>query len=144
MRHEYSCGAVLYERAPDGIYYILVADRNGKCGFPKGHRKKGEREVDTAKREIFEETGAVVEIDEGFRTGTSYPLHRGGTKHVTYWVAEYRGGELQYPEGEITGIYRLKFGDALNKLEFPNLESILRRANAYIRKKITASAEEKK
>ena len=37
---------------------ILVRERKGSWGFPKGHIEKGESELAAAEREIYEETGA--------------------------------------------------------------------------------------
>ena len=36
---------------------VLVYQRNGMCGFPKGHVESGESVEETARREIYEETG---------------------------------------------------------------------------------------
>ncbi len=63
MNCEYFCGAVVFTRMDGEPHYLLVRakDRPKGChGFPKGHMEPGETEVQTALREIFEETGLPV------------------------------------------------------------------------------------
>lgn len=68
-RKEKSCGAIAFTRNSNQIMYILVKDKKGFWGFPKGHVEKNETEVQTAKREVYEETGLDVEFLNGFRIG---------------------------------------------------------------------------
>ena len=67
IRHEKSCGAVVFTMVGDTLKYLLVHSVNGFWGFPKGHVEAGESEYDTAKREIREETGVNVTFIDGFR-----------------------------------------------------------------------------
>ena len=61
-----------YEEADDGLldFAVIISKHNGKWVFckhrerntyevPGGHREKGENILDTAKRELYEETGAI-------------------------------------------------------------------------------------
>lgn len=41
--------------------YLLVKGFTGKWSFPKGHREKDETPHDCAKREIYEETGLIID-----------------------------------------------------------------------------------
>lgn len=41
--------------------YLLVKGFTGKWSFPKGHREKNETPHECAKREIYEETGIVID-----------------------------------------------------------------------------------
>lgn len=41
--------------------YLLVKGFTGKWSFPKGHREKNESPQECAKREIYEETGIVID-----------------------------------------------------------------------------------
>ena len=50
------CGIIIYNM--DTKKYLLVyGKKSQKWGFPKGHMEKGESEEETARRELFEETG---------------------------------------------------------------------------------------
>ena len=56
MIKEKSCGAITY-KIENGIFYFLIEKMNkGHFSLPKGHVEKGESEVETAYREIKEET----------------------------------------------------------------------------------------
>ena len=87
MKHEYSCGAVLFVKTPEGVKYVLVKEKNGNVGFPKGHIEKGETEHECALREIKEETGLSACIVSGFCQKVQYSLPNGHVKHVTYFAA---------------------------------------------------------
>ena len=51
MRHEYSCGAIVFTREGGGARYVIVRSLKGVSGFPKGHMEPGETEEQTAQRE---------------------------------------------------------------------------------------------
>ena len=58
------CGGIIFNKTCDKVLLVLNKEshRKGedKWGFPKGHRKKNERIIDCAKREIYEETGLSI------------------------------------------------------------------------------------
>ena len=70
MKNEKACGAVIEN---DGKI-LMIFQNNGLWGFPKGHVEKDETEAETAIREIFEETGLWVELNEKNRFEFSYDI----------------------------------------------------------------------
>ena len=66
MNREYSCGAVVFTRRAGQILYVIVQEQGGAYSFPKGHMEVGETETETARREIFEETGLHPDLISGF------------------------------------------------------------------------------
>lgn len=63
-----SCGAIVYRETEQGKEYLLLYQNQSKTwSFPKGRMKMGESEIQTATREIFEETGIKVELDPNTR-----------------------------------------------------------------------------
>ncbi len=56
-RRETGAGGIVAQFAPGGPSYLLIRDRRGNWGFPKGHLDPGERSEDAARREVEEETG---------------------------------------------------------------------------------------
>ena len=74
MKYEKSCGAVVFTRVDGEIRYLLIKSLTGTYGFPKGHVEAGETEIQTARREIFEEVGLSVELLSGFRREDKYRI----------------------------------------------------------------------
>lgn len=54
-----SAGGVVFCEFPDGLKFLLLKQRRGGWGFPKGHVEIGETNADTALREIQEEVGSL-------------------------------------------------------------------------------------
>ena len=64
---EKSCGAIVYKIENNELKFLLVHQNNGHYSFPKGHVEENETEIETAIREIKEETNLDVKIDTNFR-----------------------------------------------------------------------------
>ena len=71
MDYEKSCGYVVYKLENNRILYLVLQSLNGEWGFPKGHVEKDESEIETANRELFEETNLIVEYIPGFMNSPS-------------------------------------------------------------------------
>ena len=68
MRHEKSCGGLIYREHDGETQLLLLKHRcGGHWSFPKGHMEAGETEMETALREIREETGLRGVLREGGR-----------------------------------------------------------------------------
>lgn len=53
-----SIGVIPFHKDTTGaLYFCVVHHSGGHWGFPKGHTKEGEEELETALRELREETG---------------------------------------------------------------------------------------
>ena len=65
MFHEKSCGAIVFRRFHGNIQILLIKHINsGHWSFPKGHIENNETETETAVREIKEETGILIAVNE--------------------------------------------------------------------------------
>ena len=64
---EKACGAVIYKYEEDELKFLLIKQTNDVWGFSKGHVEGNEEEIETALREIKEETNLDVEVDTNFR-----------------------------------------------------------------------------
>ncbi len=127
MKREYSCGAVLFSKSGGKTRYLLVKEKNGNIGFPKGHMEKGETEHECALREIFEETGIKACIVSGFCERIKYPLLNGHIKHVAYFAAFYDGNQEPLHTGEVDDIKLLELDDAMNALSYDMSKNILKK-----------------
>ena len=68
MKYEKSCGAVVYDLQNDTPIVLVEYMKKGHVSIPKGHVEEGETEVETAAREILEETGLPSVIFDGDQT----------------------------------------------------------------------------
>lgn len=131
MKYEKSCGAVIL----DGKKVLVLQQAAGHWGFPKGHVEKGETEVETAKREIKEETGLDVEINENYKYCETYSPAEGIEKEVIYFIANKVGGEIKPQEEEVSQIEWMTYEKALDMLTYTNSKEILKRVwKEYINK----------
>lgn len=87
-----SCGAVVFRPSPDGIRILCLRQRWSRAySVPKGHMEAFETEVQTARREIWEETGISADLMPDFRTTVAYDIPGGKHKTVVLFLAAYRG-----------------------------------------------------
>ena len=95
MNWEYSCGAVVFTRHQYQLRFVIVQEQGGAYSFPKGHMEGSETEMETARREVFEEIGLHPEFIPGFYEQDAYPLAEkpGTSKRVSYFLAEYKDAD---------------------------------------------------
>lgn len=123
MEREKSCGCIIVE---DGKV-LLVKQTKGHWGFPKGHVEDNETEVETAIREVKEETNIDVEIEENKRYTMEYVTDKGKMKEVVYFIAKKIGGEIKAQECEINVIEWLTFKEALETITYDNTKDLFRK-----------------
>ena len=88
MSYEKSCGAIIFRKYHGNTELLLIKHTSaGHWSFPKGHVEAGETEIETAKREIMEETSIDVDICPGFREVVTYSPRRDVQKDVIYFLA---------------------------------------------------------
>ena len=135
MKHEKSCGVVTYIKLNNEIRYLLERQNNGFLSFPKGHVENNETELETAKRELLEETGLTADIKEGFREVINYYIPQYDVdKDVVLFVGEIDSLDYHRQEKEIADIVILDYQEAYNQLEFDNWKNVLKKADAFIKK----------
>ena len=115
VRYEKSCGAVVFTRLNGEVKYAIIQSLEGYYGFPKGHVEAGETEEQTARREIFEETGLNVHILNDFRYVDEHtiPYKPDVVKQIVYFIAEYEDQEPRYQPEELLSIELMSFSEAM-------------------------------
>ena len=132
---EKSCGAIVYKKENNNLKFLLVHQHNGHYSFPKGHVEEKETEIDTALREIKEETNLEVEIDSNFRHQITYLVEsKNVMKDAVYFVATPITFDLISQEGEIEESIWCSYDEVLEKLEFDNIKEVFKNAYNYILK----------
>ncbi len=129
---EKSCGAVVWREEKGQRQYLLARHNGGHWSFPKGHVEAGEKEIDTARREILEETGLETKIDTGFRQTVTYYPKPGVVKDVVFFTARPSGGQEQAQVEEIAEIGWFSFQEACSLITFASDEDVLLAADRYL------------
>lgn len=132
LHREKSCGAVLYTERDGKRLFLLIKNRGGHIGFPKGHVQDNETEHETATREIMEETGVSAIFETPFRETSTYMSARDTEKEVVYFLARYEWTKVTIPPDEILAFYLLPYKNAMKLLSFPREKEILKQANVTV------------
>lgn len=128
-----SCGAVIYRRFLRRPLYLLVQHGNGgHWGFPKGHVTANETEMDTARREIAEETGLRVGFRRGFYERIYYLTQKARRKEVVYFLSRVRHPRVRPQPGEIVAARWLPYRKARERITYENARLVLDRAHTFI------------
>lgn len=141
MPVEKSAGAVIFRKENNKIFYLLLhypssaKSTKNYWDLPKGHIEKGEKEIDTAKREVEEETGLKdLKFIDGFEEWIRYFFRFEGKnilKFVTFYLAKTKTKDVKISE-EHLGYSWLGYEKALEKLTFKNAKEILQKANEFL------------
>ena len=116
---ERSCGVLPYRVVDGRREYLLVFETYSKCwSLPKGHVEAGETDVQTALRELFEETGLTAKLDTGRVATIEYPISEFARKQVLFYLGEV-AGDPKVREGEIEK-FKWVSADALKDYLFPD------------------------
>ena len=141
MREETSAGFIVYRDTfhSQSSYLLLQHGKNGHWDFPKGLIEPNEDLLETAVRELFEETGisnSLIEIHETFKEKIEYSYRYQSVlinKQVYYFLAKThinpRNVRISY---EHTGFEWYSHQDALKIVSFENARKLLILAENYL------------
>ena len=135
MRKEKSCGAVVFRRSEQKLWYLLLKYKNEKeyWGLPKGHVEKDETEVQTTLREIYEETGIHdLTILPAFRHVISYYPAPHIYKQVVFYLAETQQEKTCSLCGEHDDFLWLEHEHALNKMTYEKDANVVKNAHQFL------------
>jgi len=136
MLQETSAGAVLFY-VDELVEYLLLHYEAGHWDFPKGAIEPGESEIDTVKREVWEETGIKdIEIIPGFRKVIQYFYRKSRQlvrKKVIFYLARAPTKEVTLSYEHIGYIW-LDYENALRKLTFKTAKDTLKEAHNFLLK----------
>lgn len=128
-----SCGAVIYRRRFRRSEFLVVQhESGGHWGFPKGHVASGETEMDTARREVAEETCLRVGLREGFYERIYYLTPRERRKEVVFFLSRVRRPRVRIRRAEIRAYRWLPYGQTRELLTYENTKLVLDRAHEFI------------
>ena len=134
MKHEKSCGAVVFTVKDGAVKYLLIKSIRGAVGFPKGHMETGESEIETALREVREEVGLEITLIEGFRTEEEYLIYAENCikKKVVYFLGRYDNQDFAYQRDELSDAFLVDYATAMELCKFNSTKRILTEANDFL------------
>lgn len=87
-----SCGVLPYRIINGQKEFLLVYQEFSQCwSLPKGHMEPGETEIETAKRELFEETGLTARLDTSISAALEYAISPTVQKQVVLFPGVVEG-----------------------------------------------------
>lgn len=134
MKFEKSCGAIIVRKNNDAFETLLIKMVKGHWSFPKGHVENDETEVETALREIKEETNLDVIIDTRFREITTYSPCPGVLKDVIFFIAIAKTNDVVVQETEVESAMWVELNEAIDIVTFECDRHILKKAIKYVEK----------
>ena len=122
VEREKSCGCIVIK----DNNVLLIKQTKGHWGFPKGHVEENETEIETAIREVKEETNLDVEIDANKRYTMEYVTDKGKLKQVVLFIAKCIGGEIKAQGCEVNDIKWLDFNEAIETITYDNTRELFK------------------
>lgn len=128
---EQSIGAVIRHQSQEDLQtseFLLLKNRRGFWGFPQGHKEKGESEIQTLIREVFEETGIRDLEIQSYIGDIRYSYFKGdgmkSEKEVRFYFAVTPTKQVRI-SNEHADFRWVTLPDALNMIDHAKLKQIL-------------------
>lgn len=133
---ERSAGIILYRTDKNKRLYLILKYAEGHWDFAKGKKEKGETDVQTALREVKEETGITdVSIHESFQREIEYEFMYGADTMIHKTVIFFLG-RVQTKDITLSNEHQeyawYEYDDASFSITFPSARDILACADAAL------------
>jgi len=111
-----SAGIIIYRQTEEGLKFLLLYHGHNYWNFPKGKIEENERQIQTAFREVEEETGISsrdLRLVKNFKASEKFTFHDRESKNkvfkiVTFYLAETKKKQVKNDErDEGYGWFRL-------------------------------------
>ena len=127
MKQEKSCGCIILN---DKKEVLLVHHNKGHWDFPKGHVEEGETEIQTAIREVKEETNIDVEVNEKYRYTVEYSPKEDVIKEVVFFLAKNINDNKNAQLEEVYEVEWFKLDEAIEKITYNTSKEVLTKLKA--------------
>jgi len=135
MKTELCAGAVVYRLHNGAVQFLLLRDRKGYWLAPKGHLEGTETPKECARREVFEETGIVVDsFEQNFQHSIEYTFKlqdEQRLKIVTFYLVD-GGSQPVNVSHEHAESRWFDVDDAIQMIGLDEGRKLLRAANSFL------------
>ena len=107
---------------------LIVKREKGFWEFPKGHVERGESEMQTAKREVKEETNISYKQIQDFRETIYYQPKLGVDKEVVYFLGKAINEDAKPQRGEVEKAVFVTPQQAMDLFTHDNHKKIMKKA----------------
>lgn len=135
--NDYSFGVVVVVKTENEPKFLIIHQTNGHWSFPKGHKEGEETAEESARRELWEETGIKdVKLDLSKEFYEEYNFTEDGVEYQkknTFFIG-YLDSEIAVtPQAEEVLEYKYAtFDEALKTFEYEDTKSLLREVVEYL------------
>jgi 8-oxo-dGTP pyrophosphatase MutT (NUDIX family) len=130
-----SAGGVVVRDGTAALEVVICESRGRHVwGLPKGTPEPGEQLVETAVREVGEETGLQVAIVQELGS-IDYWFAQGGArvhKYVHFWLMRPTGGDIAEHDAEFDAVEWVAMDRAMETLTYESDREVVRRAAKLI------------
>ena len=131
FKREKSCGAVVYN--PERQSFLIIKMLNGNWGFPKGHTEDQETDIQTAIREVTEETGINIEILDGFKKSIKYIPFPEVLKKVIFFIGITEEEKVTIDRDEIEDYMWCSYEEALKMITYKPQRDVMESSLQFIK-----------
>jgi 8-oxo-dGTP pyrophosphatase MutT (NUDIX family) len=129
---EHSFGVIPVYRKGDKTYFLIIQHNAGHWAFPKGRAEKGETELETARRELREETGITdVSISADRTFEERYTRTKWGSpgqqvdKTVRYFLGMVHDPKIKLQQAEVQDSKWATYEEARGLITFDASRKVL-------------------
>lgn len=134
---DYSYGIIPVCKTEGGLKFLVILHHSCHWSFPKGHKENDESDLETALRELREETGiseCVVVNDVSF--SERYEWTRGEVpldKTVKFFVGWIKNSNVTILQSEIKDFRWASVEEALELLTYPEMIGLFKQVINYLK-----------
>jgi len=131
-----SFGIIPVLRQGDRNLFLVIQHHKGHWGFPKGHAEVGESPIESARRELEEETGLQdYQLLEDISLSEHYSFVRDGQhchKTVQYFLAFAYSDHVTIQAEEIQSYQWATYEEAIALITFQGTKQVLIQAKKHL------------
>lgn len=135
MRYEKSCGAIIFRIIDNEIQYLILEslEPDSYWGFAKGHMEASETEEETCIREVFEETGIEIKIENGFRAVDKYKIAEDAQKEIIIFLGNTKTYSVNIQKEELIDYKWCDYNTAYQLITFKSSKDMLDKGDKFLK-----------